>query len=104
MSAIQDGLTSLWDVLDMKTSLLGLTAAYAAWRVYVVVSGLRVCPAMYVSRAWKLTFCCCLGTRWHTKSTFCIRPVLSFRSNSACLILEPGIELPMDETTHLYVV
>lgn len=46
MSAIQDGLTSLWDVLDMKTSLLGLTAAYAAWRVYVVVSGLRVCPAI----------------------------------------------------------
>lgn len=53
MSASQEGPTGLWDLLDMKTSVLGVVAAYAAWRVYVVVNGLRVRPATYVSRALK---------------------------------------------------
>lgn len=103
MSASQEGPTGLWDLLDMKTSVLGVVAAYAAWRVYVVVNGLRVRPATYVSRALKAYLCRSLGPRWHTKSTFCSRAILSFRCNSACVILESRDKLPMDETTHLYV-
>lgn len=51
MSAFKDGPTGLWDLLDMKTGFVGVVAVYAAWRVYVVVNGLRVRPATYVLRA-----------------------------------------------------